>query len=84
VGKKLKSVAAYNQVICITHVPQVACFADHHLSISKQTSKGRTVTDVRVLPIDGRKEEIARMLGAEKLTPAALKNAKDLMESARG
>ena len=83
VGKKLKSVAAYNQVICITHVPQVACFADHHLSISKHTSKGRTVTEVTSLTLDGRKEEIARMLGAEKLTPAAIKNAKDLMESAR-
>ena len=83
VGKKLKSVAAYNQVICITHVPQVACFADHHLSISKHTSKGRTVTEVTTLNLDGRREEIARMLGAEKLTPAAMKNAKDLMESAR-
>jgi DNA repair protein RecN (Recombination protein N) len=83
VGKKLKSVASYNQVICITHVPQVACFADHHLSISKTTTKGRTVTEVKELSTDGRREEIARMLGAEKLTPSAIKNAKDLMESAR-
>ena len=83
VGKKLKSVASYNQVICITHVPQVACFADHHLSISKTTQKGRTVTEVKELTLEGRREEIARMLGAEKLTPPALKNAKDLMESAR-
>jgi DNA repair protein RecN (Recombination protein N) len=82
VGKKLKSVAAYNQVICITHVPQVACFADHHLSISKHTSKGRTVTEVHALSVGERREEIARMLGAEKLTPAAIKNARDLMESA--
>ncbi len=83
VGKKLKSVAAYNQVICITHVPQVACFADHHLSISKHNQKGRTVTEVNTLSVEGRREEIARMLGAEKLTPSAIKNAKDLMESAR-
>ena len=83
VGKKLKSVASYNQVICITHVPQVAVFADHHLSISKSTSKGRTVTEVHTLNLEGRREEIARMLGAEKLTPAAIKNAKDMMESAR-
>ena len=83
VGKKLKSVASYNQVICITHVPQVACFADHHLSISKRTTKGRTVTEVTTLNAEGRREEIARMLGAEKLTPSAIKNAKDLMESAR-
>jgi DNA repair protein RecN (Recombination protein N) len=83
VGKKLKSVAEYNQVICITHVPQVACFADHHLSISKSTVKGRTLTEVTVLSLEGRREELARMLGAEKLTPSAIKNAKDLMENAR-
>jgi DNA repair protein RecN (Recombination protein N) len=83
VGKKLKSVASYNQVICITHVPQVACFADHHLSISKTTQKGRTITEVKELSLEGRREEIARMLGAEKLTAPALKNAKDLLESAR-
>ena len=83
VGKKLKSVASYNQVICITHVPQVAVFADHHLSISKSTVKGRTVTEVKELNLEGRREEIARMLGAEKLTSSAIKNAKDLMESAR-
>ncbi len=83
VGKKLKSVAGYNQVLCITHVPQVACFADHHLSISKQSSKGRTVTEVRCLSDGERRDEIARMLGSEKLTPAALKNAKDLIDSAR-
>jgi DNA repair protein RecN (Recombination protein N) len=82
VGKKLKSVARYNQVLCITHVPQVACFADHHLSINKRTQKGRTVTEVSVLDVSGRKEEIARMLGAESLTPSALKNAKELMDSA--
>lgn len=82
VGKKLKSVARYNQVLCITHVPQVACFADHHLSISKHVLKGRTVTEVRELSDSGRKEEIARMLGSEKLTPSALKNAKELIESA--
>jgi DNA repair protein RecN (Recombination protein N) len=83
VGKKLKSVAQHNQVICITHVPQVACFADHHLSISKKTQKGRTLTTVEVLDLTGRREEVARMLGSEKITPAAIKNARDLMDSAR-
>lgn len=83
VGKKLKSVAKQNQVICITHVPQVACFADHHLSISKSTIKGRTSTRVDELAKPARKEEIARMLGAEKITPSALKNAQELIESAR-
>ncbi len=82
VGKKLKSVARHNQVICITHVPQVACFADHHLSISKHSLQGRTTTRVVVLDEAGRREEIARMLGAEKLTPSAIKNARELMDSA--
>ncbi len=82
VGKKLKSVAQYNQVICITHVPQVACFADHHLSIAKHSEKGRTVTQVTLLQGNARREEVARMLGAEKLTPSAMKNAKDLIEGA--
>jgi DNA repair protein RecN (Recombination protein N) len=82
VGKKLKSVARYNQVLCITHVPQVACFADHHLSISKHVTKGRTVTEVKPLSESLRSEEIARMLGSEKLTPTALKNARELIESA--
>jgi DNA repair protein RecN (Recombination protein N) len=83
VGKKLKSVAEFNQVLCITHVPQVACFADHHLSISKQVLKGRTVTDVSVLAKEGRREEIARMLGSVYLTQTALTNAKELSLSAR-
>ncbi len=82
VGRKLKSVAAFNQVICITHVPQVASFADHHLSIQKHTQKGRTVTEIQVLNAQGRREEVARMLGSEKITQAAIKNAKDLIDSA--
>ena len=83
VGKKLKSVASHNQVICITHLPQVAAFASHHLSVVKESQGKRTVTQIHELKPEGRKEEIARMLAGPKLTKASLQNAGELMELAR-
>lgn len=79
VGKKLKSVASHNQVICITHLPQVAAFAAHHLSVVKESQGKRTVTQIRELKPEGRKEEIARMLAGPKLTKTSLQNAGELM-----
>ncbi|MBC7387177.1 MAG: DNA repair protein RecN [Cryobacterium sp.] len=84
VGKKLKSVASHNQVLCITHLPQVAAFADHHLSVQKNTSGGRTQTTVVELSKKERKEEIARMLGGPNLTKKSLENAGELLEQASG
>jgi DNA repair protein RecN (Recombination protein N) len=83
VGKKLKSVAAYNQVICITHLPQVASFADHHLSVRKNSKSKRTLTEVVELTKTERKEELARMLGGPELTKKSLENAAELLELAR-
>lgn len=86
VGKKLKSVAAHNQVICITHLPQVASFADHHLVVRKSTQGKRTVTEIIGLAAKDhkdRKEELARMLGGPVLTRKSLENAAELMELAR-
>ena len=83
VGKKLKSVAAYNQVICITHVPQVASFADHHLSVRKATQGKRTSTEIVELTMKDRKEELARMLGGPKLTKSSMDNASELLSLAR-
>lgn len=83
VGQKLKSVATYNQVICITHLPQVAAFADHHLSVRKKVTQGRTETDVEILTATERKKELARMLGGPELTKKSLENAAELMEIAR-
>ena len=83
VGRKLKSVAAYNQVICITHLPQVASFADHHLSVQKVTQGSRTKTEVIELKEKQRKEELARMLGGPQLTKKSLENAAELLEMAR-
>lgn len=82
VGKKLKSVASHNQVLCITHLPQVAAFADHHLSVQKSTIAGRTQTTVIELNKKERKEEIARMLGGPVLTKKSLENAGELLETA--
>jgi DNA repair protein RecN (Recombination protein N) len=83
VGKKLKSVAAYNQVICITHLPQVASFADHHLSVRKTAQGKRTITEVVELDRPERQRELARMLGGPELTKKSLENARELLELAR-
>lgn len=82
VGKKLKSVALYNQVICITHLPQVASFADHHLVVRKKTKDKRTLTQIIELGGEEKKEEIARMLGGPALTKKSLENASELLELA--
>ncbi|MGK5084508.1 DNA repair protein RecN [Bdellovibrionota bacterium FG-1] len=83
VGKKLKSVASYNQVICITHLPQVASFAHHHLVVRKAVVGKRTVTEVVQLTTKERKEELARMLGGPELTKKSLDNAAELLDLAR-
>lgn len=83
VGKKLRSVAAYNQVICITHLPQVASFADHHLVVRKGVTGKRTITEVTELTTKERKEELARMLGGPELTRKSLENAAELLQLAQ-
>ncbi len=80
VGRKLSELAKHHQVICITHIPQIAKFADHHLSISKHVSKGRTITAITPLSKDERYKEIARMLGGEKITDATLEHAKEMLK----
>lgn len=81
VGKKLKSLARGDQVLCITHLPQIASFADHHLLIEKRESSGRTRTTVRALSGAERTEEIARMLSGAKLTDASRKHAEQLIRA---
>ncbi len=86
VGRKLKSVASHNQVICITHLPQVASFADHHLVVRKSAQGKRTMTEIVSLAASDKKlrqEELARMLGGPVLTRKSLENAAELMEMAR-
>ncbi len=81
VGKKLKSLARTNQVLCITHLPQIASFADHHYLIEKRETAGRTKTFVRLLSSDERTEEIARMLSGAKLTETSRQHAEQLLKA---
>jgi DNA repair protein RecN (Recombination protein N) len=81
VGKKLKSLAKANQVLCITHLPQIASFADHHYLIEKREAAGRTKTFVRLLTPAEQTEEIARMLSGEKLTETSRQHAEQLLKA---
>ena len=81
VGKKLKALSRGKQVLCITHLPQIASFADHHFLIEKHESGGRTRTTVRPLAAEERRTEIARMLSGAKVTEASLQNAEQLLRA---
>ncbi len=81
VGKKLKALSRANQVLCVTHLPQIATFADHHYLIEKKNSGGRTRTTVRPITGEERTEEIARMLSGAKLTETSLKHAEQMLKT---
>ena len=81
VGRKLKELARAHQVLCITHLPQIASFADHHYLIEKRDSGGRVRTTVRPITGTERAEELARMLSGSKLTEASLKHAQQMLKS---
>ena len=83
VGRKLKTLAKGQQVLCITHLPQIAAFGDQHFLIEKTEKKGRTQTGVRRMEDGERRQEIARMLSGAKLTETSLKHAEHLLESSR-
>ena len=82
VGRKLAALARHHQIICITHLPQIAKFGDHHFSISKHVSEGRTKTSINCLSDSERINEIARMLGGEKITKATLDHAREMLGGA--
>lgn len=84
VGKKLKSLAQVDQVICVTHLPQIASFADQHYLIEKKESGGKTRTFIRSLSHEERTEEIARMLSGAKLTDTSLKHAEQMLKASSG
>jgi DNA repair protein RecN (Recombination protein N) len=81
VGKKLKELSRAHQVICVTHLPQIATFADHHYLIEKKQAGGRTKTTVRLITGEERTEEIARMLSGAKLTDTSLKHAEQMIKA---
>ena len=80
VGKKLKQVAAAHQVICVTHLPQIAALADSHHVVRKEISKGRTATTVKKLKEQERVEEVARMLGGLKITEKTRRHAEEMVK----
>jgi DNA repair protein RecN (Recombination protein N) len=81
VGKKLKSLSRTNQVLCVTHLPQIATFADHHYLIEKKRAGERTQTTVRSISGNERTEEIARMLSGAKVTETSLKHAEQMLKA---
>ncbi len=81
VGKKLKALAHANQVLCVTHLPQIATFADHHYVIEKKERGGRTRTGIRPVVGEERTEEVARMLSGAKLTDTSRKHAEQMIKS---
>ena len=83
VGRKLKTLSKRQQVVCITHLPQIAAFADQHFVIEKADKDGRTRTSIRRMDEDERAREVARMLSGAKLTETSLEHARSLLESSR-
>lgn len=82
IGEKLFSMSIRSQVLCITHLPQIAALADNHYLIRKDVSDGRTYTDVSPLDTEGRKNEIARTLGGAEVSVIAKENARQLLDEA--
>ena len=83
VGRKLKELSQHHQVICVTHLPQIACFADQHHSVRKEVKSGRTITLVDRLEKELIVDEIARMLGGLKVTEKTRAHAKEMIENAK-
>jgi DNA repair protein RecN (Recombination protein N) len=84
VGRRLAALARRHQVICVTHLPQIAACADHHVRVAKQPVRGRTELSVEVLDGEGQVRELARMLAGATITPAALRHAAELRARGAG
>jgi len=82
VGRRLKKLSGANQVICVTHLPQIAGFADHHYFVEKHSDHGRTVASIDELAPAARTREIGRMLSGERVTQEALRHAEQLLKMA--
>jgi len=80
VAEKLRSVAQHKQVLCVTHLPQLAALAQNHLLIAKEERDGRTYTTVTPLDIEGRKMELARIIGGANITETTLKSAEEMLK----
>ena len=82
VAERLKSISKESQIICITHLPQIAAMADKHFLIEKSVDEGKTTTDIRELNYNESVEELARMLGGLEITQNVIDNAKEMKELA--
>jgi DNA repair protein RecN (Recombination protein N) len=80
IGEKLRNVAGKHQVLCITHLPQVAVHGHTHFVVAKDTEQGRTHTHIRRIEKQERIEEVARMLGGRDLTSVTLRHAKEMLQ----
>ena len=78
-GKKLKEVSENHQVICITHLAQIASLGDRHYSVIKKPMNGRTVTSISALSDSDRVSEIAKLIGGESITESTIQSAKELI-----
>ena len=83
VSEKLGVIAKNHQIICITHLPQIAAMADHHFMIAKKAEENATVTGIMEMNPEESVEELARMLGGESITDAVRENARELIHTAR-
>ena len=81
VAEKLRSVARSKQVLCVTHLPQLAALANTHLLIAKEERQGRTYTTVTPLDLEGRKRELARIIGGANITETTLKSAEEMLNA---
>jgi DNA repair protein RecN (Recombination protein N) len=84
VGRRLKQLAAASQVLCVTHLAQIASFADHHYRVEKKESAGRTVAALEEWSGEARTREVGRMLSGQKLTPEAIRHAEQLIRMSAG
>ena len=82
VGRRLKKLAGAAQVLCVTHLAQIAGFAEHHYYVEKHAERGRTITTIEELDAKARTREIGRMLSGERVTPEALRHAEQLIKHA--
>ncbi len=83
IGRKIADVAKHHQVLCITHLAQIAAFADVHFAVSKHEAAGRTLAEVKKLKAKERSEEIARMLGGATVTPTTRKAAEEMLRTSQ-
>ena len=82
IGRKLEALGVKTQVLCVTHLPQIACRAAKHYTVEKTVKSGRTFSEIRLLKKEEREQEIARMLAGVEITPQALKHARELLKNA--